>query len=47
MPSARAEDHPVTGHLSPLTTVKEVNQVLAAIQHLTAHDAAPVERSAV
>ncbi|WP_030348935.1 hypothetical protein [Streptomyces sp. NRRL S-1022] len=47
VPSARGTEHPVTGHLPPLTTVEEMNQVLAAIQHLTAHGASPAERAAV
>ncbi|MFF4542217.1 hypothetical protein [Streptomyces aureus] len=45
--SARSQEHPVSGPLPPLTTVEEMNQVLAAIQHLTSHDADPAERAAV
>lgn len=45
--SARNQPHPVSGPLPPLTTVEEMNQVLAAIQHLTSRDAAPAERAAV
>ncbi|WP_331729772.1 hypothetical protein [Streptomyces chartreusis] len=47
VPSARNQEHPVTGPLPPLTTVEEMNQVLAAIQHLTSHDADAAERAAV
>ncbi|WP_329129321.1 hypothetical protein OG727_34170 [Streptomyces caniferus] len=47
MRSAREDEHPVTDHLPPLDAIEEMNQVLAAIQHLSESDAGPAERAAV
>ena len=45
--SARDTEHPVTGHLPPLTTAEEMVQVLDAISHLQRADAPPAERAGV
>ncbi|MFI9824586.1 hypothetical protein ACIHFC_29655 [Streptomyces sp. NPDC052013] len=47
LPAYRNQEHPVSGHLRPLSTVEEMNQVLAAISHLHSSGAGPAERAAV
>ncbi|MER5511545.1 hypothetical protein ABT052_40470 [Streptomyces sp. NPDC002766] len=47
LPAYRDQEHPVSGHLRPLSAVEEMNQVLAAISHLHSSGAGPAERAAV
>lgn len=44
-PSIDADEHPVSGHLPPLSTAEEMVQVLDAIQYAQAHDAGPAFRA--
>lgn len=47
LPRHRDEEHPVTGHLTHLSTPEELVQVLDSIRHLQETDAGPGERAAV
>ncbi|WP_306324122.1 MULTISPECIES: hypothetical protein [unclassified Streptomyces] len=47
VPSAREDEHPVTGHLPHLSAAEEVVQVLEAINHMNETDASPAERAVV